>query len=381
MPDERLPAAPHTAAESQSSAMTGAARPPLFSVAGFRDLVSGRRRGPVAALLRGVLRVGEVGYATVMRIRNRRYDSGRSPAHRVDVPVVCVGNLTLGGTGKTPLVEWIARWFRARDVRTAIVSRGYGVEQGTRNDEALELEQKLPDVPHLQHADRVEGARTAVEEFESQLLLLDDGFQHRRLARDLDVVLLDALEPFGFEHVFPRGLLREPLDGLRRAGVVALSRADMVDERERRRIRDVVERYAHGAAWCEVRHAPRGLLNSVGAERPLEELRGRRIVGFCGLGNPAGFRRTLAGLGCEVVAWQEFPDHHTFQRTDLERLAETAAQTRAEALVCTHKDLVKLQIDELRCLPLWAVVVGIEFLSGESALTERLEKLLPAPEC
>lgn len=331
-------------------------------------------------LIRGALRVGEVGYAAAMRLRNRRYDRGRATAHKVDAAVVCVGNLTLGGTGKTPVVEWLAGWFRSQSVRVSIVSRGYGVEQGSRNDEALELEQKLPDVPHLQHADRVEGARTAIEEFESQVVLLDDGFQHRRLARDLDIVLLDALEPFGYGHVFPRGLLREPLGGLRRAGVVVLSRADLVDEAERRRIHDIVRSYNPQAAWCEVRHAPRNLLNSRGEHRPLDDLRGTRVVGFCGLGNPAGFRRTLAALGCEVAAFEEFPDHHAYERSDLDRLAALAEQHQAKALVCTHKDLVKLQVDELRGRPVWAVVVGIDFLAGETSLIEKLAPLVPT-EC
>ena len=117
------------------------------------------------------------------------------------------------------MVEWIARWFRRHNVRVSIVSRGYRAEEGGRNDEARELEQKLPDVPHVQNPDRVAAAQIAVEELETQLIVLDDGFQHRRLARDVDIVLLDALEPFGFEHVFPRGTLREPLAGLRRADV------------------------------------------------------------------------------------------------------------------------------------------------------------------
>jgi len=258
------------------------------------------------------------------------------------------------------------------------VSRGYGAAAGSENDEALELEQKLPDVPHLQNVDRVEGARTAVEEFESQVLLLDDGFQHRRLGRDLDVVLLDALEPFGYGHVFPRGLLREPLGGLRRAGAVVLSRADLVDEAERRRIRDVVRGYNASAAWCEVLHAPRRLLNSRGDEGALDGLAGKRIVGFCGLGNPEGFRRTLAGLGGDVVGFEEFPDHHNYARADIERLANVAREQKADLLVCTHKDLVKIRLDELRGTPLWAVVVGIEFLAGEAELAAKLEPLVPA---
>jgi len=359
--------------------------PPLFSAAGFRELVSGRRLGFAASAARAALSVAEIGYSLAMRLRNRRYDRHPGKSHAVSVPVICIGNLTLGGTGKTPLVEWIARRLRERDVRVSIVSRGYGVEAGARNDEAIELEEKLPDVPHLQNVDRVEGARTAIEEFESQIVLLDDGFQHRRLRRDLDVVLIDALEPFGYGHVFPRGLLREPLVGVRRAGVVVLSRADLVDEAERRRIREIVRRYNSEAAWCEVRHAPRTLLESRGpdapsTETPLETLRGRRIVGFCGIGNPEGFRRTLIGLGCELVDFREFPDHHAYQRSDVDALAQAATAANAEFLVCTHKDLVKLRVDRLAGRPVRAVAVGVHFLSGEAELLAKLETLLPADE-
>ena len=348
-----------------------------MNAADFRELVSGRRRGLTASALRGLLYVGSLGYLAAMRVRNYRYDSGRAQTFAVGAPVVCVGNLTLGGTGKTPMVEWIARWFRARDVRVSIVSRGYGAEDGSRNDEALELEQKLPDVPHLQNVDRVVGAATAIEEFESQVVLLDDGFQHRRLQRDLDIVLLDALEPLGFGYVVPRGTLREPLSGLSRASAVVLSRADLVDEAERTRIRDIVAQFAPQAAWCEVRHAPRTLLNCFGSESELASLAGKRVVGFCGLGNPAGFRRTLEGLGCTVVEFREFPDHHNYQRADIDALAQLAASSGAEALVCTHKDLVKVRLDALAGNPLWAVVVGLEFLAGEAGLTRLLENIAP----
>lgn len=349
----------------------------LFPAELFRQLVSGRWPGIVPTLLRGGLSVAELGYTAAMRLRNFRYDRGRAEVHKVGVPVVSIGNVTLGGTGKTPLVEWTARRLRERGLRVAIVSRGYGVEAGTRNDEALELEQRLPDVPHLQNADRVEGARTAVEEFESQVLLLDDGFQHRRLHRDLDVVLLDALEPFGYEHVFPRGMLREPLAGLARAQVVVLSRADLVDEPERRRIHDVVRRYNATAAWCEVRHAPLRLLNSAGVEQPIESLWDRRIAAFCGLGNPAGFRRTLSGYDCcyRLATFIEFEDHQTYEREHIDLINESVATAEAEAIVCTHKDLVKVRTDQLAGVPLWAVVIGIEFLSGEADFRARLDSL------
>ena len=160
-----------------------------------------------------------------------------------------MGNLSLGGTGKTPMVQWLARWFRERGVRVAVISRGYGAKHGGgANDEALELERKLPGVDHLENPDRVAAVQQAVATFGARLIVLDDAFQHRRMARNLDIVLLDALEPFGFEHVFPRGTLREPISGLARAHVVALSRAELLDSAARREIRQRVKSLAPEAA-------------------------------------------------------------------------------------------------------------------------------------
>ena len=144
------------------------------------------------------------------------------------------------------MVRWLAQWFHNRGVRVAVVSRGYGAKVGNANDEALELRRLLPDVPHLENPDRVAAAREAVATLGCQAILLDDGFQHRRIARDLDIVLLDALAPFGFGHVFPRGTLREPLAGLRRADAVVLSRADLLDSSEREEIWQTVRAHAPG---------------------------------------------------------------------------------------------------------------------------------------
>jgi len=346
----------------------------------FYELASGQRRGIGSTLARGALRVAEVPYALAMSWRNRRYDRGSAEEHRLSVPVLCVGNVTLGGTGKTPMVAWLARWYRQYGVRVALVSRGYGAAATSRNDEALELEQLLPDVPHVQDRDRVAAARLAIEEFESQLIVLDDGFQHRRLARDLDIVLLDALEPFGFGHVFPRGMLREPLSGLRRAQVLALSRADLVDADRRRTIERDARRYAPDALWIECCHAPQGLRATSGRVEALDAFRGRRVAAFCGIGNPEGFRRTLATTGLDVAAWRVFPDHHAYTRDDVNSLRQWAARERVDAVICTHKDLVKLAIDQLGACPLWALAIGLEITSGESELVGLLEALRPAPE-
>lgn len=330
----------------------------------FREIVSGRKSGPVAMLLRGMLRVCETPYSWAMRVRNRRYDRGQAENHLVDVPVISVGNLTLGGTGKTPLVEWVARFFLQRDVRVSIVSRGYGASEEQQNDEALELQLALPDVPHLQNANRVAAALAAIEKFETELIILDDGFQHRRLDRDLDIVLLDATEPFGFEHVFPRGTLREPLSGLARADVAVLSRADMLGADERQIIRDRVARLAPRAVWCELQHAPCELVNAQGQSSPLDSIATKRVAACCGIGNPAGFRHTLEALDANIIAWREFPDHHAYTRDDVEWLAQWA--DGAGVILCTRKDLVKLQVASIGGVPLWSVGVELQFSSGQS---------------
>jgi tetraacyldisaccharide 4'-kinase len=347
-----------------------------ISASPFFEVVSGRRRGPGAAILRGALRLVETFYALAMSWRNRRYDQGRATIHRAAVPVVSVGNITLGGTGKTPLVQWIARWYRSHQVRVAIVSRGYRAEEGGRNDEARELEQKLPDVPHLQNPDRAAAARIAVEELETQLIVLDDGFQHRRLARDLDIVLLDALEPFGFEHVFPRGTLREPLVGLRRADVIILSRSDAIDPSRREDIRRRVRSLAPRSAWAEVRHAAMELISATGRRAALDSLSGLSVAAFCGLGNPAGFRHTIHSCGYALAGFREFPDHHCYSRADMESLAAWAERLGAAAVLCTHKDLVKIGLDQLGRLPLWAVRAEIDFIAGQNNLESRLLALL-----
>ncbi len=330
----------------------------------------------MAAMLRLGLRLVEVPYTLAVRWRNRRYDRHKVTVHRVGVPVVSVGNLTLGGTGKTPMVQWLARWFGQHDVRVGIVSRGYGAEAGSRNDEAMELEEKLPRVPHLQNPDRVAAARKAVEKRDCQLILLDDAFQHRRIARDLDIVLIDALEPFGFDHVFPRGTLREPLSGLRRADLVVLTRADMLTPDERINIAMKLEAYVSDIPWIETAHHPQALRSHDGVEAPLESLAGKRVAAFCGIGNPAGFRHTLDTCGFNVTAFREFPDHHVYPQNDLDDLRQWAESLDVSAVLCTHKDLVKLGIGRFGHHPLWAVTVGMEILGGRQALEDRLRGLL-----
>lgn len=342
----------------------------------FREIVSGHRRGAGAMLARGVLRLAEVPYTAAVSWRNRRFDRAHGAVERVSVPVVSVGNLTMGGTGKTPMVKWISRYFAEQGVKVALVSRGYGAAEGGKNDEALELEQALPGVPHVQNPDRVAGAEEAIRRFASQLILLDDGFQHRRLARNLDIVLLDASAPFGFDHVFPRGMLREPARGLERAHVVCLTRADALGAQQRAAIRQQVAALAPDAVWCEAIHAPSHLRNLAGESRPIESLAGRRIAAFCAIGNPAAFRKTLEERGAEITCWREFPDHHAYSRADCEQLASAMDASGAEMAAVTHKDLVKLPFDTLGAVQLWALVIEMRLTIGEQELVRALHRVL-----
>ncbi len=345
----------------------------------FQALVGGNGRGWTATLARGLLRLAEIPYCAAVTWRNRRYDTHRAAVHRVDVPVVSVGNLTLGGTGKTPFVAWLGEWFRTRGVAVAVVSRGYGA-RGTAaapspNDECLELSASLPGVPHWQDRDRLRAAHAAAADRACRAILLDDGFQHRRLARDLDIVLLDALEPFGYRHVFPRGMLREPLEGLSRAQAIVLTRADLVSVERRQSIRQEALRLAPSAVWLEARHAPRALRSCHGREEPIECLAARPVAAFCGIGNPEGFRRTLDSCNYQVTEFREFPDHFVFPARVIDELDRWARALPVDAVLCTHKDLVKVRREQLGDRPLWAVRIGLEILEGEDRLTALLERL------
>ncbi|GAB6187063.1 tetraacyldisaccharide 4'-kinase [Thermopirellula anaerolimosa] len=342
----------------------------------WRDVVGGRDRSWKATGIRAVLAVAEPLVIAGTLWRNRRYDCGRAAIHDVGVPVISVGNLTLGGTGKTPMTAWLCRWFRRHGVRAVVVSRGYGAEAGAVNDEAAVLELQLPDVPHLQNPDRVAAALTAVEELASQLIVLDDGFQHRRLARSLDIVMLDALEPFGLNHVFPRGMLREPLSSLARADIVVLSRADRISAEEIERIRHRTRQYAPESLWAESRHVPVAVLQLGRDPTSPNELQGKRAVAFCGIGNPTAFRKTLSNLQLEIVAFRAYPDHYRYRREDIADLSDWATANGADLALCTEKDWVKIRSSQLGAVPLAALRIELEFTAGQESVEKRLEEIL-----
>jgi len=332
----------------------------------FQRLVDGTARGVMPTLARAALAGLAIPYAGVVGCRNAAYDHGLLPATRGPIPVVSVGNLTLGGTGKTPLVAWLARTLEARGLRPAIVSRGYGAARGERSDEAAELGILLPAVAHVADRDRVAGVRTAAAAG-AEVAVLDDGFQHRRLARDLDIVAVDATDPCGGGRIFPRGLLREPLGGLARAQAVVLTRSTAVDARRRAEIRGMLDRTCRGGlpgVWIEATHRPLRLRAAAMPPQPLDRLAGTRVAAFAGIGNPAAFRATLAQAGADLVGFRAFPDHHRYTEDDLAAIRRWAAAAGADLIVTTLKDLVKVRADHPDAPPILALEIALEVLPG-----------------
>ena len=342
----------------------------------FRRLVDGRATGLVATLGRTGLSAIEIPYEALVRLRNYGYDHSILTVKKASAPVISVGNLTLGGTGKTPLVAWLAHWFAQHNKKPAIISRGYKAKTGQLSDEAAELKILLPTVPHYANKQRIIAAGEAVTKG-SDVLLLDDGFQHRQISRDLNLITIDATDPFGCNRIFPRGLLREPLWGLKRADALVLTRTDQVSIKTRSEIQEQCFQFvgSHDKPWIETEHRPSNLRLVDGTTQPLKTLQDKRILSLSAIGNPGAFHRTLTTLGHEPVATLTFPDHHTYTTDDIHRISEETESVGAEIIVTTLKDLVKLPLASVRNRPLCALEIGIQFQTGLQDLEYLLNKI------
>ena len=357
--------------------------------AALHELLSGRKRDLSARLLRSGLGMASWGYAFAVGLRNLGYDLRCLPIHRAAVPVISIGNITTGGTGKTPFAAWVANWLTAAGRKPGLLSRGYrSLDQGLQagasgiggNDEKLVLDRLCPGVPHLQQQDRVESARRAVSEFGCDILLLDDGFQHRRLNRDLDLVLVDSLQPWGYGNLLPRGLLREPLRGLQRANAIVLTRVDQCTDEQRELLRRELRRIRGSDECVEVAFTPNRLVDQNWQPHLLSSIAGKKAFAFCGIGNPEGFRRTVGSLGATCGTTQQFPDHHHYRERDLKELSNRAKELAADVVLTTQKDLVKITPDAWHGPPLFAIEIGVGFLSGLDLLESQLRQLTGTEE-
>lgn len=334
------------------------------------------RRGPgrwrdelPASPWRWLLAPAWCAYRPLLALRGLAYDRGWLAAKRLPVPVLSVGNLTAGGTGKTPLTRHLARACLARGLKPAILSRGYRGD-GRANDEALEVDE----CPVVCDPDRHAGGTRALADG-ATCLILDDGFQHRRLHRDLDLVAIDATRPWGDADggtgaVLPLGYLREGRAALARADVIAITRADLVEPAALERL--TRELTPIGKPVVRVVDGPAALRPLAGgADRPVADLAGRPVVLASGLGNPLGFERSAERHGFAVRLSVRFGDHHAFTRGDAARLADEARRLGA-ALVVTGKDAVKLAPLLPAGVEAWVLVARPELHAADAPVLERL---------
>lgn len=296
-------------------------------------------------------------YAAIVCLRNILYDCGLLPSRRLACPVISVGNLAVGGTGKTPLVMMLAGMLQTVGYKPAIISRGYGRTAGAKiavvsdgcnlllspreaGDEPYLMAKALPGVPVVVGACRFQAGKTALEQIGANILILDDAFQHRALYRDVNIVLLDAERPLGNGRLLPCGILRESPSSLRRADIVVMTGGSDPRGPELSFIGlglpFEVPQLFHAA------HQARAILDARGMELPLDLLRGKRVYAFAGIGKPLSFRRTIEGLGAIVTGFAIFADHHRFEASELALISEQAAQTGADIILTTEKDAVRL---------------------------------------
>jgi tetraacyldisaccharide 4'-kinase len=293
-----------------------------------------------ATAWRWLLLPGWLAFRPLVMLRNALFDLGWRHPSRLPVPVWSVGNLTAGGTGKTPLTRHLARWAIQHGLRPAIISRGYRAEPGGANDEA----RTVSECPVICDADRVAGGRRALADG-ATCLILDDGFQHRRLHRDVDLVLIDATQPWGAEDgsagaTLPLGYLRECRAALDRATALVLTRGALVEPHRLAALR--LELAATGKPLIEVEdHRAQLRTLAGGSTQHIRTLAGRAVVLVSGLGNPLGFERAALAHGWTVAASLRWPDHHHYDAADVDVIRQ-AARLHNAVVVMTGKDAVKL---------------------------------------
>jgi len=370
------------------------------------DVILERRYGKRAALLRALLNVLSRVYRQIVTLRLWLYEKRIAPVHALGCLVVSVGNLTVGGTGKTPVVEKFARALTKGGRRVAILSRGYKSsprplserlsawfrpwEEGapprvvsdgsslllnsqTAGDEPYMLASNLKDVVVLVDKDRAKSGLYAIKKFGCDTLLLDDGFQYLRLKERLDVLLVDRETPFGNRYLLPRGTLREPPSHLKRANIIFITKCDGSDLQP---LKDELRLYNRHAEFIECAHSALHLEDLTTHEiKPLDFLKNLRIGAISGIARPESFEQGLSKLGAEIIYSRQYADHHRFSRAEIDYMIQRTKARDARAIITTEKDAVRFPRLEKCDLPIYFLRVEIKIISGHETFDECVARL------
>ena len=370
----------------------------------FIDLVHSKEvDGLFPHLIMGILYIFSLIYGLLVNIKLAGYKYGIFQKQKLDCFVISLGNVTVGGTGKTPTAQRLARDIRDMGYRVVILNRGYRakwhgevgiVSDGKRlhmdaaeaGDEAYMLAKHLPEVPVLIGAERAKTGRYAMEHFGAEVAILDDGYQHWQLERDLDILLVDAVNVFGNGYILPRGTLREPISHISRADICLMTKVDQAAAGSCDYIRETVHRYNPEARIVESIHQPRCFIpltewyvNIASQGIDIAQMRGQRIMAVSAIGNPASFEQTLSDLGAVIIESLRYPDHHDYAMSEMTDIFQQAENAGAEAIVITEKDAVKIPADVARekwSIPIYVICVEVNFQKGSEGLANLLKKRL-----
>jgi tetraacyldisaccharide 4'-kinase len=296
---------------------------------------------------------------------------------KLNAKVVSVGNITLGGTGKTSLVEFIAECLKLRNHKVAILSRGYkgrGVKAPA--DEPFMLQMNLKDVPVIVNADRIKGGSRAINDFSADTLILDDGFQQWKIKKDLEIVTIDATNPFGNKHMIPRGILREPLSSLKRADMFVLTKTNL--QSDTKDLKNILSRINPSAEIFESMHKPIGFysINKRQELLNLDRLKDKTATLFCGIADPDSFERLITESGIKIGLSFKFPDHYNYTQRDLGDISQRSKDKGIDMIITTEKDAARLHSLQPSAFSLQLLVFRISIaIKDEQRFHNRLLKL------
>ncbi len=364
------------------------------------DLMRRRRaEGFFLHIVMGILYTFAVIYRRLVHLKLQGYKAGIFQKKRLGCYVISLGNITVGGTGKTPTAQYLAAAIRDRGYRVVILNRGYRakwrgdvgiVSDGQKlymdateaGDEAFMLAKHLPNVPVLIGAERALTGKYAMEHFGAEVAILDDGYQHWQLARDLDILLVDAVNVFGNGYMLPRGTLREPIAHIERADVCILTKVDQAVGNSREHIKNTIRKYNQKAQILESIHRPRCFVeikdwhqNITGEGVDIKMLSQKRVMAVSAIGNPMSFEQTLFDIGVKIVESLRFPDHHEYTTKELQDVLDKALSLDAEAIVITEKDAVKIPFTIIEAkvpIPVFVICVEVTFREGREEFDKEL---------
>jgi len=354
----------------------------------FYQLMTNQRQDPLAYLLKILLWFASILYWLVISFIKFSYNQGLFKTFRLSRPVISVGNITVGGVGKTPFIIYLARYLKAQGLKPVVLIHGYMLKNSVAtndknfSDEAEMIRKNLPDVPILVGPDRLNNAQNLSPHIEADVFLLDDGFQHRKIHRQLDIVVVDTTNPFGDGQLLPCGILREPLNSLTRAHFFVLTKTDWGQEEL-----DMIIKQLNGikkVPMAKAVHRPQHLFDlKIHEMVPLSFIKETTMAAFCSIGDPKTFEKTLISLGAMVKKTFFFLDHYSYQKKDIERIIHICQRHHLKILVTTEKDEVKLK-DFVHLFPdnmyVLSLRIILDVVEGQEVLQARLRDICQGQE-